>query len=92
MNKINENKLPLKYYFKIYNKLENFPTNEDILFELTSNKYIINGSEFNYEKINKILSFKINNDQYNKFINEFNNNTIEEIKDENFILIKNIWE
>jgi hypothetical protein len=90
MDIINKDKLPLKYYFEIYNKLENFPTNEDILYELSSNKYIIKGTEFNLDKIKNILSFKINEDQYNSFIKEYNE-IIEEIENENYKLIKNIW-
>jgi len=92
MNKIDESRLPLKYLFKIYNKLENFYTNEDILFELTSNKYIIKGSEFNFEKIKGILSFKIDENKFDQFINEYNYNILEETKDKNYILIKNVWE
>lgn len=87
MKLFKDENLPLKYYFGVYQTIKGFPTNEDIMFELIQNKGIAKGGKFNFENVNKALSFEINEDQFIDFINFYEKDNII-MKQENFYQIQ----
>lgn len=70
---LNKNKLPIKYVIKSYVLMENYPTAEDILFDLISDSEILNGLDFDYNYAKYILSIKLTKQKYDEFIKELIN-------------------
>lgn len=72
MNKllIDRKKLPIKYIFNVYQQLKDFPTPEDILFEIVGHfeEYGVT-EELNVKQIQKILSFKLSTKEIEECIN-----------------------
>ena len=92
MNKINSEKLPIKYALGVFTSLPNFPTIEDILFEVCSDRQIIEGKEFDYKYVKHLSNFKLDEEKFNEFLNFYvENGIINKVKDK-FRLVKNIWQ
>ncbi len=99
MNKlesINERKLQIKYYLNIYKLLDIYPTEDDVLFELSIDFDIINGKSFSIKKVEKLLDVKGNNVNIKKILTSLEEqNYIEVIKkskkEELFKLLKHKW-
>lgn len=70
MKQLNRDKLPLKYILNVYKEYENYPTNEDIIFELASDEEILNGKIFDINYLKYILSFKFQKDEIKNRLNK----------------------
>lgn len=59
----------MKHYLDVYQLLDNFPTDEDILYELACDEAIISGKDVSINHIKHILSFKVGLDELETLLN-----------------------
>ncbi len=93
LKKINTDKLPLKYYLQFYPSLDNYPLNEDILFEILSNEDIYSDALINYKIVKYLISAKIQKERFLEFIDwALDKKFVESTDDKSiFRIIKNPW-
>lgn len=75
----------LKYDLDLYKDMPNFPTSQDILFELR--KYL-KKNKFSFSNMKDCLTFKINRKEWEVLINELiDNNKVEKLDKDSYILL-----
>ena len=95
INEINIAKVPLKYLLNVYSFYETYPNKTDLLYEICSDKSIIEGLEFDYNYLKYIISFKTTKKDIKPLLNDLieNNFLSEDKKGRKFFykLLINPW-
>lgn len=96
INGINEKKLPIKYFLRVYNLQENYPQVDDILYEIASNVDSLNGIPFCNKDINDMLITKTKITNIDKALNKLEKQNYIELVEINknikyFKLLKHDW-
>jgi len=94
MNLLNKNKLQIKYYLNLYSSFKDYPTKEDLLYELVKNSENLSEGLFDYKIMKYSVSSKLSKESFEDFIlyakkNKFIESC--ELKD-TYKLVKHLWE
>lgn len=95
-NKIDNKKLPIKYFLRTYSLMDSYPTTLDVLFDLASDDLIVNGNQFDYNYAKVVLVEKIPKEKFEELASKLcSNNFLEEIvtgKKKMYKLLNHPWE
>lgn len=80
--KINESKLKVKYVIGSYRDSDDFPTSEDILYELTKEFCTKSAKELRFTNESLKSRYSLSDDNFNSIINNWLKNNIIEITKE----------